>query len=83
MDADHGSEQGGPRRGQVKWFDPKKGFGFIVGPGGKDVFVHYSQIAGEGFKSLRDGEEVDYTLIEGDKGFQAREVQRTADPAAH
>ena len=64
------------QRGQVKWFDPKKGFGFIVGPGGKDVFVHYSQIQGDGFRSLKDGETVDYELIEGDKGLQARSVER-------
>jgi len=68
-------------RGQVKWFDPKKGFGFIHGPHGQDVFVHYSHIEGEGFKSLRDGEEVDYVLTQGDKGYQAREVQRIVDEA--
>ncbi len=61
-------------RGQVKWFDPKKGFGFIVGPNGQDVFVHYSQIQGDGFKTLRDGETVDYDLVQGDKGLQARLV---------
>lgn len=63
-------------RGQVKWFDPKKGFGFILGPEGKDVFVHYSQIEGEGFRSLKDGEEVEYELVEGEKGAQARNVHR-------
>ena len=63
-------------RGQVKWFDPKKGYGFIVGPQGQDVFVHYSQIQGDGFRSLRDGEEVDYELLEGEKGFQAKAVTR-------
>lgn len=62
--------------GEVKWFDPKKGYGFIVGPQGQDVFVHFSQIQGDGFRSLRDGEEVDYELCEGEKGFQAREVHR-------
>jgi CspA family cold shock protein len=65
-----------PTRGKVKWFDPKKGYGFIMGPQGQDVFVHYSQIQGEGFRSLKDGEEVDYELIEGDKGWQARSVLR-------
>lgn len=65
--------------GQVKWFDPKKGYGFIVGPKGEDVFVHFSQIQGEGFKSLRDGEEVEYELVEGDKGLQAKDVHRLAD----
>jgi CspA family cold shock protein len=67
--------------GQVKWFDPKKGYGFIVGPEGQDVFVHYSQIQGDGFRSLRDGEEVDYTLVEGEKGYQAREVSRLESAA--
>lgn len=69
------------QRGQVKWFDPKKGFGFIHGPDGQDVFVHYSQIEGDGFKSLHDGEEVHYVLTQGDKGYQAREVQRPTDEA--
>ncbi|MFW6060616.1 MAG: cold-shock protein [Phycisphaeraceae bacterium] len=63
-------------RGQVKWFDPKKGYGFIIGPEGRDVFVHYSQIQGDGFRSLKDGETVDYEVIEGEKGLQARSVQR-------
>lgn len=68
-------------RGQVKWFDPKKGFGFILGPSGQDVFVHYSQISGDGFRSLKDGEMVDYDLVESDKGLQARDVHRTAESA--
>ena len=63
-------------RGRVKWFDPKKGYGFIFGPEGQDVFVHYTQIEGEGFRSLRDGEIVDYELVEGEKGLQARTVAR-------
>lgn len=63
-------------RGQVKWFDSKKGFGFILGPANQDVFVHYSQIQGDGFRSLKDGETVEYELIEGDKGWQAQTVQR-------
>lgn len=63
-------------RGQVKWFDPKKGYGFILGPSGQDVFVHYTQIEGDGFRSLKDGETVQYELVEGDKGYQARTVQR-------
>ena len=63
-----------PTRGQVKWFDPKKGYGFILGPSGEDVFVHYSQIQGDGFRSLKDGEIVNYDLLEGDKGFQAQTV---------
>lgn len=63
--------------GEVKWFDPKKGYGFIVGPEGQDVFVHFSQILGDGFRSLKDGEKVDYELVEGDKGLQARDVKRS------
>jgi len=64
-------------QGQVKWFDPKKGYGFIIGPEGQDVFVHYSQIQEEGFRLLKDGEIVTYEPIESEKGFQARSVYRT------
>ena len=60
--------------GQVKWFDPKKGYGFIIGDEGQDVFVHYTFIAGEGFRILTDGQTVDYELVQGDKGFYARNV---------
>ncbi len=63
-------------KGQVKWFDPKKGYGFIVGPSGQDVFVHYTHIEGDGFRLLKDGEPVDYELVESEKGLQARSVQR-------
>jgi CspA family cold shock protein len=62
--------------GKVKWFDPKKGYGFIVGDQGQDVFVHYTSITGNGFRALKDGETVDYELVKGDKGFQARNVNR-------
>ncbi|MCH7704346.1 MAG: cold shock domain-containing protein [Planctomycetes bacterium] len=58
--------------GVVKWFDAKKGFGFICGPDdGKDVFVHYSNIEGDGFRSLKDGDSVEYELADTDKGPQA------------
>ncbi len=67
--------------GKVKWFDPKKGYGFIIGDKGTDVFVHYTSIVGEGFKVLYDGESVDYELIQGDKGFQARNVNH-AEPGS-
>ncbi len=64
-------------QGVVKWFDVKKGFGFICGADeGKDVFVHYSCIEGEGFRSLRDGEAVEYELVDSDKGPQAKSVRR-------
>lgn len=63
-------------RGSVKWFDSKKGFGFIVGPEGQDVFVHFSNIEGDGFRCLKDGETVDYDLIQGAKGMSAQHVKR-------
>lgn len=63
-------------QGTVKWFDAKKGYGFIVGPQGKDVFVHFSVIEGEGFRSLRDGEAVEYDFKEGEKGLLANAVKR-------
>lgn len=68
--------------GKVKWFDPKKGYGFIIGEQGQDVFVHYSSIEGDGFRALRDGEVVAYELVKGDKGHQARNVTRDAAEAA-
>src|SRR5215211_7476413 len=62
--------------GNVKWFDSKKGFGFIISPEGKDVFVHFSSIEGDGFRSLKDGEKVDYEQIQGEKGLLAQHVRR-------
>lgn len=63
--------------GVVKWFDVKKGFGFIVGAdGAKDVFVHYSSIEGDGFRALKDGEEVEYEMTDSDRGPQAQNVRR-------
>jgi len=62
--------------GNVKWFDSKKGFGFIINPEGKDVFVHFSSIEGEGFRSLKDGETVDYEQVQGEKGLLAQHVKR-------
>jgi CspA family cold shock protein len=62
--------------GTVKWFDSKKGFGFIVNAEGKDVFVHYSSIEGDGFRSLKDGEQVEYEQQEGNKGLLAKNVKR-------
>jgi len=68
--------------GKVKWFDPKKGYGFIIGDEGQDVFVHYTAIQGDGFRALKDGEVVDYELIQCDKGHQARNVNRSEDSSA-
>jgi len=62
--------------GNVKWFDSKKGFGFIINPEGKDVFVHFTSIEGDGFRSLKDGERVDYEQIQGEKGLLAQHVKR-------
>jgi CspA family cold shock protein len=62
--------------GSVKWFDTKKGFGFIINPDGKDVFVHYTSIDGNGFRSLKDGEQVEYEQISGEKGLLAKNVKR-------
>ena len=71
----------GPIEGEVKWFDAKKGFGFISGPSGEDVFVHFSAIKSDGFRTLKDGEQVRYELCHGDKGLHARNVTRVAGPA--
>jgi len=66
--------------GTVKWFDPRKGFGFIVGPEGQDIFVHFSRIEGEGFRVLRDGATVTYDAELGEKGWQASRVVRHDEP---
>ncbi|NLW22174.1 MAG: cold-shock protein [Tissierellia bacterium] len=62
------------KNGIVKWFDSQKGFGFIQTEEGKDVFVHFSQINKAGFKTLEEGEEVTFKIVEGQKGPQAAEV---------
>lgn len=62
--------------GAVKWFDSRKGFGFITGPEGQDIFVHYTVIAGEGFRVLKDGSKVVYDAEKSDKGWRATRVER-------
>ncbi len=69
--------ESGILKGVVKWFNDAKGFGFIEHTSGRDVFVHYSVISSEGFKTLKDGETVEYELKEGPKGLQASKVVRT------
>ena len=61
-------------KGTVKWFNSEKGFGFIEHEGGEDVFVHFSAIQGEGFKSLEEGQNVDFDIVEGQRGEQATNV---------
>lgn len=63
-------------KGTVKWFNGTKGFGFITSDNGEDLFVHYSAIEGDGFKSLDEGDQVEYEAIEGEKGPQATNVTK-------
>ncbi len=63
--------------GKVKWFDNKRGFGFIAQDSGQDVFVHHSSIVGQGFKTLNEGDEVIFDVIPGDRGLKAQNVQRS------
>ena len=63
--------------GKVKWFDSKKGYGFIAQDTGEDVFVHFSNIAGSGFRNLENGDEVTFDVVQGPKGLQAQNVIAT------
>jgi CspA family cold shock protein len=63
-------------QGTVKWFNNEKGFGFISRESGPDVFVHYTAIAAEGYRSLNEGDRVAFEVVEGQKGLQARNVTR-------
>ncbi|MDZ7716764.1 MAG: cold-shock protein [Balneolaceae bacterium] len=60
--------------GTVKWFHNGKGYGFITREEGEDIFVHYSEVAMEGYKKLEEGQKVEFTVAEGEKGLQAQEV---------
>jgi cold shock protein len=68
-------EEDAMTRGRVKWFNDQKGFGFIEVEGAKDVFVHHSAILGEGFKSLKEGDEVEFEITQGQKGPSAANVK--------
>jgi CspA family cold shock protein len=63
-------------KGKVKWFNAEKGFGFIEREEGEDVFVHFSAIQGEGFKTLEEGQSVEFDIVEGNRGLQAANVAR-------
>ncbi|HEV8662891.1 MAG TPA: cold-shock protein [Candidatus Methylomirabilis sp.] len=63
-------------QGQVKWFSDSKGYGFIQQEGGEDVFVHHTAIQSEGFRSLAEGDKVEFEVVRGPKGFQATNVRK-------
>ena len=68
--------------GHVKWFDPRKGFGFIIGPDEQDIFVHFTVIEGDGFRVLKDGSAVCYDAEKNEKGWRATKVHAGAEPDA-
>ena len=68
-------------KGKVKWFNNQKGYGFITRDDGKDVFVHYSAITGDGYKTLNEGQDVEFEVTQGPKGEQATDVKKAEAPA--
>jgi cold shock protein len=69
-------------KGKIKWFSNVKGYGFVEQEGGQDVFVHYSMIQGEGYKSLAEGDMVSFEIVQGEKGPQASNVVKEESAAA-
>jgi len=65
--------------GQVKWFDPKKGFGFVINEEGQDVFVHYTSIEKEGFRGLKNGQAVEFSQVSTEKGLRGKKVKIIPD----
>lgn len=68
--------------GTVKWFNPRKGYGFIATDDGQDIFVHYASISGDGYKTLSEGDVVTFETVEGEKGLRAENVLPKAAPAS-
>jgi len=66
-------------QGKVKWFNNEKGYGFIGRDDGADVFVHYSAITGDGFRTLQEGDQVEFEIVQGPKGPQAAKVMKTIE----
>ena len=60
--------------GKVKWFNPRKGYGFIATDDGRDIFVHYASISGDGYRTLAEGDPVTFDIVEGEKGLRAENV---------
>lgn len=69
-------------QGTVKWFNDSKGFGFITEENGQDVFVHHSEIRSDGYRTLEEGEKVEFEVIAGEKGPRAKNVKRLGQPTA-
>lgn len=66
-------------QGTVKWFNSRKGYGFISAEDGKDIFVHYASIAGDGYKTLNEGDEVNFDVVKGEKGLRAENVSHDSE----